>query len=235
MNKLISLELKRNSLRSYHIAVMISTVSLLALLYLFAAIPKMDASETELDMFMSYQSLTGLISIISMAVFTVLSSVMSTKFIVEEYAGKRAVLLFSYPVERRKILGAKIGMIFLYTVVSMILCGTVVFAVFFFTESISPLCAEPLNAQIIAGCFLSLICDSLLAGVWGILALWFGFEKQSVTVTMIAAVILSVVMCQVMAMTLNFPAGGFALLIAGAAGAFLVFHSLIRKVEQMEV
>ena len=51
MNKLISLELKRNSLRSYHTAALISALCLLALLYLFAAMPKLDGTETGLDMF----------------------------------------------------------------------------------------------------------------------------------------------------------------------------------------
>lgn len=39
MNKLISLELKRNSLRSYHTAALISAVCLLALLYLLLQFP----------------------------------------------------------------------------------------------------------------------------------------------------------------------------------------------------
>ena len=112
MNKLISLELKRNSLRSYHTAALISAVCLLALLYLFAAIPKLDGTETGLDMFMTYRSLIGITNIIGMVIFAVLSAVMSARFIVEEYAGKRAVLLFSYPVARRSIISSKIGMVF---------------------------------------------------------------------------------------------------------------------------
>ena len=40
MNKLISLELKRNSLRSYHTGVFISGALMLGLLYLLAAIRK---------------------------------------------------------------------------------------------------------------------------------------------------------------------------------------------------
>lgn len=49
----------------------------------------------------------------------------------------------------------------------------------------------------------SLIPYSLLAGVWGIIALWIGFGRQSVTVTIVAAVIIAIVLCQIMAMTLK--------------------------------
>lgn len=235
MNKLISFELKRNSLRSYHVAVLISAVSMLALLYLLAAIPKLDPTEADIDMFMSYNSLVGLTNIISMVVFTILSAVMSAKFIVEEYAGKRAILLFSYPIERQKILASKIGMVFLYTVISMILCGTVVFAVFFLTETFFPLCADVLSIKTIVYSFLSLVCYSLLAGVWGIIALWFGFGKQSITVTIVAAVIIATVACQIMAMTLNYFVGTIAFLIVGAIAAVIVLKSLIGKVNKMEV
>ena len=68
MNKLISLERKRNNLRSYHTGVFISGALMLGLLYLLAAIPKLDPSETDLEMFMSYRSLIGLTNIMLMVI-----------------------------------------------------------------------------------------------------------------------------------------------------------------------
>ena len=87
----------------------------------------------------------------------------------------------------------------------------------------------------LVNCFISLICYSLLSGIWGIIALWFGFGKQSITVTVIAAVIISTVMCQVMAMTMSYLVGAVVFLIVGAIGAVIVLKSLIGKVERMEV
>lgn len=49
-------------------------------------------------------------------------------------AGNRTILLFSYPIDRKKILGAKIFMVFSYTVISMLLCGAVVLGIFLKTE-----------------------------------------------------------------------------------------------------
>lgn len=203
MNKLISLELKRNRLRSYHTSVFISGVLMLGLLYLLAAIPKLDPSETDLEMFLSYHSLVGLTNIMLMVIFIILSAVMSAKFIIEEYAGKKAILLFSYPVSRQKVLSAKMCMVFFYTVTAMCVCGIVIFGIFFATESVFQICSDTLNLNTILYCGFSLVCYSLLAGVWGIVALWIGFGKQSITVTIVAAVIISIVMCQIMAMTLN--------------------------------
>lgn len=235
MNKLISLELKRNSLRSYHIAVFISAVLMIGLLYLLAAIPRLDPTEADIEMFLSYNSLVGLTNILYMVVFTILSAVMSAKFIVEEYAGKRAILLFSYPIARQKILGSKICMVFLYTVLAMFFCGIVNFGVFFSTEAISPLCADQLSISRILYSLLSLLCYSLLSGIWGIISLWIGFGKQSVTVTLIAAVIIAIVMCQIMAMTMSYLVGATAFLALGSVGAIFAWLNLKNKVISMEV
>lgn len=102
MNKLIKFELKRNRLKTYHIAVVIITVVILSFLYLLATIPQIDAADSDTEMFMSYDFIIGLGNIISMAVFSIMSSVMASKFIVDEYTGKKAILLFCYPVDRKK-------------------------------------------------------------------------------------------------------------------------------------
>lgn len=235
MNKLISLERKRNSFRSYHTGVLISGALMLGLLYLLAAIPKLDPTETDLEMFMSYRSLIGLTNIMLMVIFTILSAVMSSKFIIEEYAGKRAILLFSYPVSRQKVLSAKMCMVFLYTVIAMCLCGAVIFGIFFGTESLFPICSDTLTLPTFFYCTFSLISYSFLAGVWGIVALWIGFGRQSVTVTIVAAVIISIVMCQIMAMTLHDLAGAVLFLVIGSAATVIAWADLKRNIANMEV
>lgn len=53
MNKLIRLELKRNSLKPYHLTVIIITVVIFCFLYLLAAIPRIDVSDAEMFMLLS--------------------------------------------------------------------------------------------------------------------------------------------------------------------------------------
>ncbi|SBW00981.1 conserved membrane hypothetical protein [uncultured Eubacteriales bacterium] len=234
MNRLILLELKRNGLKSYHFAVVIITVIMLSFLYLLAAIPKLDPTETDLNMFMTYHNLINLNNILCMVIFTIFSSVMYSRFVVEEYAGKRAMLLFSYPIDRKKILEAKICMVFSYTVIAMLLCGALVLGIFFTTESQFPLCADQMSIKTVIDGFLSLLCYSLLAGVWGIVALNFGFGKQSVSVTIIAAVIIATVMCQMMAITINI-SGAIVSLVIGAIAAAITLSNLKKRVMNMEV
>ena len=81
----------------------------------------------------------------------------------------------------------------------------------------------------------SLISYSFLAGVWGIVALWIGFGKQSVTITIVAAVIIAIVMCQIMAMTLHYLVGAVLFLVIGSVAAVIAWANLKRNIANMEV
>ncbi len=234
MNRLISLELKRNNLKPNHVAVVIITIIMLGFLYLLAVIPRLDPTEADLNFFMTYNNLININNILCMVIFIIFSSVLYSKLVVEEYAGKKAILLFSYPVNRIKILEAKIFMAFIYTVAAMLICGAVVLGVFFMTESQFPICGDQLSTATILGGFLSLLCYSIMAGVWGIVALYFGFGKQSVSVTIITAVIIATIMCQVLAVTMNI-SGLIAFLVIGIIAAGMTLNNLRNRVMRMEV
>ena len=67
MRNLIALELKRNRLRSYHIAVLICGVTMLGFQYLMAAIPYMDPTEPDAELFSQYPFLMGVTCLVCMA------------------------------------------------------------------------------------------------------------------------------------------------------------------------
>ena len=170
-----------------------------------------------------------------MAVFTILGSVMASRFILEEYNGKRAILLFSYPVSRRRILAAKLCLVTGYTVCAVLLCGGAVYGIFFLTEALAPICSDRLTLEVVLRSFGFLTVCAILAGFLGLLALWIGFRKRSTPAAIVAAVILASVVCQVVSVALVFwPAGG---LVMGAAAllSVLVLKDLFDRVEKMEV
>lgn len=65
--------------------------------------------------------------------------------------------------------------------------------------------------------------------------MWIGFGRQSVTVTIVAAVIISIVMCQIMAMTLNYLVGAALFLVIGSVAAVIAWADLKRSIANMEV
>ena len=82
MRNLIALELKRNRLRPYHLATLICGVTMLGFQYLMAAIPHMDPTEPDAELFSQYPFLVGITWLVCMAIFTILSAVMASRFVV---------------------------------------------------------------------------------------------------------------------------------------------------------
>lgn len=235
MRNLIALELKRNRLRPYHIATLICGVTMLGFQYLMAAIPYMDPTEPDAELFSQYPFLMGITCLVCMAMFSILSAVMASRFVVEEYSGKRAILLLSYPISREKVLCSKLVLVFAYTVGAMLLCGAVIQAMFFLTESLFPLCSDQLTIKVVLQSLGFLFCCSVLAGLMGVIALWFGFRKKSVPVTIVASVILATIVCQIISAALTFlPIMG---IVFGVTGIFaiLAMQNLLRQVKNMEV
>lgn len=235
MRKLIALELKRNRLRPYHIATLICGLTMLGFQYLMAAIPYMDPTEPDAELFSQYPFLMGITCLVCMAIFSILSAVMASRFVVEEYSRKRAILLLSYPISRKKVLCAKLVLVFAYTVGAMLLCGAVIQAVFFLTESLFPLCSDQLTINMFLQFLGFLLSCSILAGLLGVVSLWFGFRKKSVSMTIVASVVLAALVCQVIAAALAFlPMMGAALGVTGILAA-LAIKNLLRQINNMEV
>ena len=117
MLNLIKLEIKRIRLKGYITAGLLITFAVLGLVYLFAAIPHLDASDTDVQIFITYNGIATLSLVVATACFSILSSAMYNRFIVEEYASKKVFLLFSYPVKRSRVLLAKVITVFLFTFV----------------------------------------------------------------------------------------------------------------------
>ena len=203
--------------------------------YLMAAIPYMDPTEPDAELFSQYPFLMGITCLVCMAIFSILSAVMASRFVVEEYSGKRAILLLSYPISRKKVLSAKLMLVLLYTVGAMLLCGAVIQTVFFLTELLFPICSDHLTIKVILQSLGFLLCCSVLAGLLGVVSLWFGFRKKSVSVTIVASVILVTLVCQMISAAIQyFPILWIVTGIATICSLIAVLD-LFRQVERMEV
>lgn len=235
MHKLIKLEIKRNCLRPYHTTALICGVMMLGFQYLMAAIPYMDPTELDAELFSQYPFTMGITCVVCMAIFSILSAVMASRFVVEEYSGKRVILLLSYPISRKKVLCAKLMLVYAYTVGAMLLCGAVIQMVFFLTESLFSICSDQLTIEVILESLGFLLCCSVLAGLMGVLSLWFGFRKRSVPVTIVASVILATLVCQIISAVIQYIPILWFIMGIEAIFSLMAVLDLFRQVEGMEV
>ena len=120
MKTLIRLELRRTNFRTYVISALIIAVIMLGFLYLFAYAPMLETNDADMKIFSGYENLIPLYGVLNMTVFCVLAAVIYSKIIIEEYSGKRPILLFSYPINRKKIMLSKLCIVFVFTVIAML-------------------------------------------------------------------------------------------------------------------
>ncbi len=235
MMKLIKLELKRNNIRTYLLASAVSCVFLIGFIYLIANAAQLEDSSTREIAFRSYTNIFRLIGIISLVIFSIMSAIMYSKLIIGEYTGKRAALLFSYPVSRNKILLSKLLLVFVFTSVSMLICTAIPYIVFSITESVSPIVVQDVMTMGLIKDALKTLGVSVLAlGGIGIVSLRIGFIQKSVPTTLISALLLSAIYGNIAINANNIL---FRILISGIGliVTVTVIVELSNKVNKMEV
>ncbi|QED46048.1 ABC transporter permease [Cytobacillus dafuensis] len=201
MIKLIKLELRSNSISTYVVASMMIAIVMLGFLYLFAYAPKLDPNDKDLEFFLGYSNLIPLFGVLNMTVFCVLSAVMYSKFIIEDYSGNRPILLFLYPVSRKKILFSKLSVVGLYTIFSMIISNLIIFLIFGITEKFMHLVSGDFTVSIMLQAIKITVVLAFTAACIGIIATGIGFIKKSVPTTIISAVLLASSICNIVVST----------------------------------
>lgn len=213
MLRLMKLELRQNRFRVYLLASLGIAAGLLGFIYLFAALPHLKAkSELEAkvmelvgSLFGNYENIIALACILSMFCFSILCSTMLSRFVVSDYTGKRANLLFAYPVNRGKLFLSKALLTFLFTIMAMLISNALLFGIFFFSESkLSLVAGAALSTRVILSTLKITIIFSFIAGAIGLISLWFGFKRKSVAATLIPTYILAAVCSNILGPTMLF-------------------------------
>lgn len=231
MIKLVKLELQRMNLRPYFISSAVFGIVLLIFPYFIAYAAK---AEQEVQ-FMNYGNIFLFTSAISILLFGIFSSTMYARLVIEEYSGKRLALLFSYPVGRKKTFAAKILIVFLFVMASMLLCTILPIGIFITTESFAPIVPDTMTSNIVITAFANMMISFVAVSAIGLLSMSIGFVKKSVSVTLISAFILSGLYGNI---AIN-RAGNIvvSLLIVGVSliAILTVLFALSHKINHMEV
>ena len=235
MLNMMKLELKRNRLRTYLISSAVTFLLVLGFTYLFAYVPQFNPDDADLLLFAGYGNVLSLSILICMAVFCVLSSVMYARFIIDEYAGKRATLLFSYPVSRRTVLLAKVLVVFLFNFAAMAVCSLLALGIFSVSEQIAPMVNDTMTAATLVAAARNIVIMAVIAPALGIVATGIGFIRKSVPTTIVSAVVMISVLGNFMSGALQNVAFSIVLLFISVAAAAITCGFLMGKVNTMEV
>ncbi|MEE6450274.1 ABC transporter permease [Gottfriedia acidiceleris] len=182
MKKLINIELKKFSLKKHIFHVLIANVCLLMLILMTTyvnnsseVIPGMPqiATITVLDTFIK-------------AVFLVWQSILIANLIVEEFRSKTILILFTYPIDRKKLILSKLLLIFMITLLSIIGSQILLNLVLFGLDTILPFINYSISLMDIGLMFITTITSIML----GMLTLYIGMLNKSTVATVASSLVI---------------------------------------------
>jgi len=217
----------------YIISSIIVSIVMLCFLFLFAYAPQIDSNDKDLSFFAGYKNIISLFSMFNMFVFAILGSVMYSKFVIEDYMDNKLILLFSYPIPRKKVLLSKIVLVGGFMVLAMILSLLFNFVTFISLDYF----LKWMNDSFSMAFFVELIEKSILMTISAFCVSFFacalGFIKKSVPTTIVSAMVLGSMLSNSGVSNNKSLIYIFAIiLICLTVGSFVY---LLNKVQKMEV
>ncbi|MED4402287.1 ABC transporter permease [Metabacillus fastidiosus] len=186
MNKLMTLEWQKNRLSSYFKGVVICIISIFAAVTLMALESK---GESE-PLFSDYEGFMSLTNIFIRIVFIIFSSAILSRLVIEEYRNKTIQLLFTYPVQRKKIIQSKLFIVFCFCFFSIIIATFIISLLTFFLNPIIGIFEADVSiSEIIATVPAILTNAFMMAGV-SLIPLYFGMRKKSTAATITSSVVI---------------------------------------------
>ncbi len=235
MLKLIKLEHRRNNFKNYIYGAIGICIFTTLIGILLNATPRLEPNDETVKVFATIDGLVPMITVISLNGFIILSSIMYAKFVVEEYTGKKNVLLFTYPQKRSEILLAKFIIIFGFTFICMKISNIITITIVILIGNATGLLSESITTDSITNIVYTTLIFSIVANLVSILALRIGFSKKSIIWTIVAAIVLSspfgniVMLLQNNLLTVTLISTIFLLI-----GCSILFLGLLKKVNRME-
>lgn len=186
MLKLMKLEWKKHQLSSYFKGVAICIVSIFVAsgLMVWGSIADNDL------MFSDYEDYMSVTNILSRITFTIFSAVLLSRIVIDEYKNKTIQILFTYPLQRKKIMQAKLLIVFLFCFFCMIVTTYIIsMLVFILNPMIGFFEVHVSMLDIIATIPTTLLNSFMVAGL-SLIPLYFGMRKKSTPTTITSAIII---------------------------------------------
>lgn len=191
MITLIQLELKKCQIKKYIKGAIISNIIILGILVLITY-PIKNFKE---DVISNYNIIFVMIDCLVRATFIIFSSILTSKIIIKGFKNKDVELLFSYPIDRKKLIIAKIFIIVTFAFLCIILSNIFLGISFYFLDKSLDLIPNKLDISIVANNSLRIFIYALTSSIMTLIPLYLGLIKKSTLVTILTSIILVLIVC----------------------------------------
>lgn len=229
MLHLIKLELKKFKLGWYVKRAIIANIVILALMIFVSIIAQVEG-DAEIR---NPETILLMASTIVRATFIVFGSVLIARLIIGEYKNKTILLMFSYPINRKKMMASKLAIAAIVTFITVIVSNILVVGIFFGIDSYFSILPNSFTVDQLVQEGIKLVPLAIATAGMSLIPLYFGMRKRSVLTTIVSSLI---VVSIAMNSNPEFPAATFLpLQLALAAIGVVIAYYGIKNIEKEDI
>lgn len=184
MLKLIQLEWQINNLSHNLKGVFICMVAI------YVAVVLMTLGTQGESEPMDYAEFMSLTDILIRITFIIFASVILSRLVIEEYKSKMIQVLFTYPQQRKKIMQAKLLIVYVFCFFSILVTTLMINLLTYFLNPILGLFDAPVRLDEMAATLPSTLLNAFMIAGISLIPLIFGMRKKSTASTITSAVII---------------------------------------------
>lgn len=205
----------------------------IAMLFLF--IPDEDMGRGNAMLIREWESLIVLVSCITLLGFAVLGSVIYVNAVYKEYKGKRALLLFSYPIERKRMFRAKACLSGISIMAAAFTVNYLVLLIAGLMSNIFHIMPHSFGIAEMIELVIYSLSMAVLASGTGLIALGIGMFRSSSMTVVIATLIIAGVMTNLFSANMFTRIGVVIALVLVLSASGVAFHKMEGWIKNMEV
>lgn len=230
MIHLIKLELKKNKMKKY----VIISAFLILFSILFITVSLIDSATDPTQNKDTFDNIFRLIEVLLPFIYIVFYGVLVSTIIIKEYNVRTILIMFSYPVDRKKIIGAKLLMISSFIALSLmagyfLCCGYVIGADYFFD-----LLADQFHNDYLINWILRMLITTIVCVCIGLLTFVVGMINKSVPLTMVCSLLFIFLRQIALTSSYGYTENLLQTLIIIVITVICLYHSLSYKMNQIE-
>lgn len=184
MLNLLKIEMKKMKLGWYVRGAVFANFIILGFLWMVTFTEGKDTFQTIDETFL-------VIGTFVRAVFIIFGAVLISKLIISEFKNKTILVMFTYPINRKKLLAAKLLIAGGLTFITILISNACVAAAFFLLNSIYGVIPGELTASMVSQQALKMIVFAFGAAGTSLVPIFFGMRKHSAAATIISSVVIS--------------------------------------------
>ncbi|PFP11983.1 ABC transporter permease [Bacillus thuringiensis] len=185
MLHLMKLELKKFKLGWYVKRAIIANIVILALMIFVSIIAQVEG-DAEIR---NPETILLMASTIVRATFIVFGSVLIARLIIGEYKNKTILIMFSYPINRKKMMASKLAITATVTFITVIVSNILVVGIFFGIDSYFSILPNSFTVDQLMQEGIKLVPLAIATAGMSLIPLYFGMRKRSVPPTIVSSLI----------------------------------------------